>query len=75
MKITVKVKINQKEEKVEYIEAENIYILHTKEPAKENKANMKVIEILSEKFHIPKRNITITYGLKNRNKIVNIDEN
>lgn len=71
MKITVIVKPNAKEEKVEKIDA-NSYKIFTKEPAKENKANIAVIELLSEYFHVPKSRISIIQGMKSRHKIIEI---
>jgi uncharacterized protein YggU (UPF0235/DUF167 family) len=49
------------------------YTVYTKSPAKDNKANISVIEQLSDYFDIPKRNITIKRGLKSKNKIVEIE--
>lgn len=71
MKITVIVKPNAKEEKVEKIDA-NSYKIFTKQPAKENKANIAVVELLSEYFHVPKRSISIIQGVKSKHKIIEI---
>jgi uncharacterized protein YggU (UPF0235/DUF167 family) len=44
--------------------------IFTKEPARDNKANFAVIDILSEYFNIPKRNISIKHGLKSKRKMI-----
>lgn len=41
-------------------------------PASENQANEALIDFLSEKLQLPKKNIRITHGLKSRNKVVKI---
>ncbi len=70
MKLVVKVKTNCKENKVELID--NVYTIHTKCPAKENKANLAVIDLLSEYFDIPKKDISIKSGLKSKKKTIEI---
>lgn len=72
MTVQVKVKTNSKEEKVEFVD--DTYIISTKSPAKENKANIAVISLLSKYLDISKSKITIKRGLKSKNKIVEIDE-
>lgn len=70
MKLSVTVKTNAKENKIECID--NIYYVHTKSPAKEGKANDSVITLLSEYLHILRSNISIKKGLKNKRKIIEI---
>ncbi len=71
MKISVRVKPNSKEEKVDKL-LENEYVLRVKAPPKEGKANLAVIELLSEHFGIAKSRIVILKGHKSKNKIVQI---
>jgi uncharacterized protein YggU (UPF0235/DUF167 family) len=66
----IKVKPNSKEEKVEKI-SENIYIIHVKEPAKDNKANIRLINLLSKQLGIDYKDIKIK-NPNSRNKIVKI---
>ena len=73
MKITVKVKPNAKECKVEEI-GENQFLVRVKAPPKENKANQEVIETLAGYFEVPKSRILILTGLKSRQKIVKIEK-
>ena len=70
MKISVKVKPNSKSEKIE--KTGETYILYVKEPAQEDRANLAVINLLSEYFKLPKSRISILKGKKSRQKIVEI---
>lgn len=71
MKISIKVKTNAKENKVEKMEGLN-YIVKVKTAPIEGKANEAIIKALSEFFGIPKSNITIKSGLTSKQKIVEI---
>lgn len=71
MKISVEVKPNARVNIVEEI-GKNQFLVKVKAPPKENKANMELIETLSEYFKIPKSQITILTGLKSSRKVVNI---
>jgi uncharacterized protein (TIGR00251 family) len=70
MKISLRVKPNMKEEKVEKVD--DVFIVWVKEPAKEGRANRAVIELLSEYFKIPKSQIVILSGMKSKQKIIEI---
>lgn len=72
MRISIKVKANSKKEEIEKL-GENNFILRVIAPAKENKANIAVIELLSKFFRRPKSAITIIKGEKSKNKIINIE--
>ena len=71
MIIKVKVKPNSKEEKVEKI-SDDSYILSVKEPAEDNKANIRVINLLSKEFDISFNKIKIKNPTSTE-KIVEID--
>ena len=71
MKIQVNVKTNAKQQKVEKL-SENEYKVWVKEPAKENKANYAVIDIISELFSVSKSSIQIVSGLKSKTKIIKL---
>jgi hypothetical protein len=73
MKISIKVKPNAKENKVEEM-GNNQFLVKVKAPPKENKANKEVIEILAEYFDIPQSQISIVAGLRSRQKVVKIGE-
>lgn len=66
--LQVKVKPGSKKDRVEH--KDGIYIIHTKEPARDNKANFAVIDLLSDYLDIPKRNISIKHGLKSKTKTI-----
>ncbi|MCX5711499.1 MAG: DUF167 domain-containing protein [Candidatus Omnitrophica bacterium] len=70
-RLTVKVKVNSRVEKVERIN-DNEFHLKVKAPAKEGRANEAVVELLSEYFDISKSRITILKGLKSKSKTVEI---
>jgi len=71
MRITVKIKPNSKEEKVEALSAVE-FSARIKAPPREGKANEALIELLAEYFGIAKGRISIVRGHKGREKIVDI---
>ncbi|MDD4899566.1 MAG: DUF167 domain-containing protein [Candidatus Omnitrophica bacterium] len=71
MRITVKVKANSKQEKIEKI-SESEFKAWIKEPAIEGRANEGVVEALSDYFSVPKSRISIIRGQKNKIKIIEI---
>jgi len=68
--IKVRVKIGSKKEKV--VKEDDTYYVYTNSPARENRANISVIELLSDYFDIPKSYITIKRGHKSKTKFVEI---
>jgi hypothetical protein len=66
--LEVKVKTRSKKNRVE--EKEGEITIFTKAPARDNKANFAVINLLSDYFNIPKRNISIKHGLKSKRKTI-----
>jgi hypothetical protein len=71
--IEVKVKIGSQKEKV--VKEKDTYYVYTNSPARDNKANISVIELLSEYLDTPKSNIKIKRGYKSKTKIIEIDSN
>lgn len=71
MRITVKVRLNARESKVE--KSGDEYVVSVKSPPVEGRANAELIETLSKYFAIPKSKIRIVAGQKSRKKIVEID--
>jgi hypothetical protein len=53
--------------------SENKYKIKIDAPASKDKANKRLIEILSKYFKVSKSSISIIKGLKSRNKIIKID--
>ena len=70
MLISVIVKTNQKENSITCLDGK--YIVSTKEPSRENKANISVINILAEYLGLPKTKIFIKRGLKSKKKVVEV---
>jgi len=88
MNISVKVKANSKENKIEKVNPaprakgrgftrcgvkDNAFVLWVKQAAKEGRANEAAVKLLSEFFDIPKSRITIISGHKSRNKVISLD--
>ncbi len=73
MKISIKVKPNSKERRVEQT-GYHQFLIKVKAPAQENKANKEAIEALADHLHVPKSRISIVSGSKSRQKVVNIEE-
>lgn len=71
MIIHVKVKPNSKENKINKID-ENSYEAEISEPAEDNKANIKLINLLSKYFDVSFRKIRIK-NPTSREKIVEIE--
>jgi uncharacterized protein len=71
LSIKVKVKPNSKEESIKKIN-EGEYEISLKEPAEDNKANVRLTNILAKEFRIDYRKIKIK-NPKSRKKIIVID--
>lgn len=69
-KINIRVVANAKQNKV--VQEEGRLKIYLTAPAVDGKANKALIEVLSKYYHVKKRQITITSGLKSRNKIIEI---
>lgn len=72
MKLNVTVISNAKNPEVIKID-ENNYKVKVDAPAIEGEANRRLLEILADYFKVSKSSIKILRGLKNRNKILCID--
>ncbi|MCU0642581.1 MAG: DUF167 domain-containing protein [archaeon] len=70
MILKVKVKPNSREEKIEKI-GENDYRISVKEPAEDNKANIRVINLLSKEIGTGHKNIKIK-NPTSRDKIIEV---
>ena len=73
MKISIKIKLKSKIEKIEKIK-DNFFEIYIKEPPIKEKANKKIIEIISDYFKVSSSKIKIVSGLKSRNKIIEINK-
>lgn len=69
-KISVFIKPNARQEKIEL--SEDIFIVSVQQPPIENRANLALIRLIAEYFHVPKSNVRITSGFKSRRKVIEI---
>jgi uncharacterized protein (TIGR00251 family) len=74
MKISVKVKPQAREDRIERI-GENKYTVWVKAKAIENKANQAAIKLLSKYFDIAKSKIVLLKGERSRDKVFNLLKN
>lgn len=71
MRIVVSVKVNARKNEVEKLD-DGKYLVHTTAIPVENKANEKVIELLSEYFGIAKSRMRVMRGLSSHNKVIEV---
>ena len=72
MKISVRVKPNSKQEKVQEC-GDNKFIVWVRAAAREGKANQALLEALSDYFDLPKSRIHVICGHSGREKIVSLE--
>jgi len=72
VRVNVKVVPNSKKAKVEQTEG-GILRVNVDAPAKEGKANKRLVEILAKYSSKPKSSIRIVKGQTSKNKVVEID--
>jgi len=72
MRISVRVKPGAKNSLVTAISSQE-YVVEVDAPAKENKANLRLLEIMADYFQVPKTSIRFIAGVKSRDKILQID--
>ncbi len=72
MKISVKVKPNSKQQKIEK-SADGSLIVRLKSPPVDGKANQELISLLSQEYNIAKSQISIESGLSSKNKLIEIN--
>lgn len=70
--LTVKVKPNSKQQKIEQ-QLDGSLTVYLKSSPVDGKANKELIKLLSDRFNIPKSQITIKSGLSSKNKLVELD--
>ena len=71
MKISVNVKPNAKQVKIERVN-ESHFLIRVKEKPQEGKANRAVIKALAEYFGIPQADVALVKGQSSREKIFEI---
>lgn len=73
MYIKVKVLTDQKKESIKET-SENRFLVSVKNPAKNNSANGRLIEIFAEKFSLSKNKIRIISGHHSPSKIFSVEK-
>jgi len=71
MKLSVRVKPNAKQEKIEKVN-DGHFLIWVKEKPQEGKANKAVIKVLSEYFGVPQSEIVLLKGKTSKEKIFEI---
>ena len=71
MFFTIHVKLNKNKDGVEKI-SDTEFVIYTKKPAVENKANEDIIKQLASHLRVSKADIRIVRGLKAKKKIIEI---
>ena len=69
----INIKVIPNSNRNEIVKENEVYKIYINAPASDNKANKALIEILAKYFSAKKISIRILKGLKERNKIVEID--
>ncbi len=73
MRLSVKVKPNAKTSLVKTLE-DNVLEVYVNAPAKDGKANDRLLEILSEHFKKPKSKIKLLKGQSSKIKLLEIED-
>jgi len=71
MRISIRVKPNSKEERVEKT-GEKEFLVRVKAPPREGRANEAVVRALSGHFGVPRSRVVIKLGASGKNKVVDI---
>lgn len=72
--VRVRVDSNAKHDSI--IEGKNGRLeVSVKEPAEDNRANVRVCQLVAEYFNVPRKNVSITKGSQSRSKMVLIYAN
>jgi hypothetical protein len=71
MKISVRVKPNAKQDKIEKVN-ESYFLIWVKEKPQEGKANKAVIKVLAEYFDVPQSAVVLLKGQSSKEKIFEV---
>ena len=71
MKISIKVKVHARENKVEKVDSENL-IVHVKEVPEKGKANWAIIKLIAEYYDVPTTHVRIVTGRTSSKKLLEI---
>jgi len=73
MYVKVRARPGAKKEMVLEMDDRRELTIHVKEPAQQNLANRRIIEILAERYSVPARSIQMLSGFRSPNKVFTID--
>jgi uncharacterized protein YggU (UPF0235/DUF167 family) len=73
VKINCKIITNSSQEKIIYLEDQNLYRIYVHVSPTDGKANKQIIELLADYFMVPKYKITIISGHTTTLKIIEIN--
>jgi len=72
----IKIKVLPNSSKAEVIQInENSYQVKVKSAPVKNMANMELIKLLSKYFKVSQREVNIVTGMRNKNKVIEINNN
>ena len=73
MKIFINLKPNSRHREEVVVGSDGTYIIYTKAPAIEGRANAAAIKLLAKHFGVSKSQIRLLHGVTSKHKVFNID--
>lgn len=73
MKIPTTIKPNSRHREEVVVGSDGTYIIYTKAPAIEGRANAAAIKLLAKYFGVPQSGVKLVRGATSRRKVFNID--
>jgi UPF0235 protein mflv_3569 len=73
MKISIYLKPNSRHREEVVVGSDGVYIIYTKAPAIEGRANAAAIKLLAQHFGVSKSQIRLLHGATSKHKVFNID--
>ena len=73
MKIPTTIKPNSRHREEVVVGSDGVYIIYTKAPAIEGRANAAAIKLLAQHFGVSKSQIRLLHGATSKHKVFNID--
>lgn len=73
MKIPARIKPNSRHREEVVVGSDGVYIIYTKAPAIEGRANAAAIKLLAKYFGVPQSQVRLVQGATSKHKVFNID--
>ena len=73
MKIPARLKPNSRHREEVVVGSDGVYIIYTKAPAIEGRANAAAIKLLAKHFGVSKSQVRLLRGATSKHKVFNID--